>query len=117
MESAFPRPFCALAPSTPVLSAFAEEFGAGLPELRLEVSGGKVSAVDLLRGAPCGLTDALAQRVLGCAPEQLTAEVERHHATHPCFGSTQLDPATGYAAFAWSCEQHRAAVAKALAES
>ncbi len=117
MECAFPRPFCALAPTTPVITAFAEEFGVGPAELRFDVGDGKISAVEVLRGAPCGLTDYLAQHVLEQPRGFTLAQVEVWHAACPCFGSTHPDPATGAAAFTLALEQHRTAVAKALGEA
>ncbi len=117
MEVAFPRPFCAFAPTTPVLTAFAEEFGVGAPELHFEFADGVVSAVDLRRGAPCGLTDALAQQLLGVRPEQLATRVARHHEVYPCLASTLPDPVIGQAAFAHAREQHCAAVERARAAS
>ncbi len=117
MECAFPRPFSALAPTTPVLTAFAEEFGLGQVELRFELASGKIGAVEVLRGAPCGLTDYLAQHLLEQPHSFVLSHVEVWHAACPCFGSAHTDPASGAAAFTLALEYHRAAVAKALEEA
>ncbi len=50
------------------LGEYAEAFGA--PELCVEVAGGKVTAVQVLRGAPCGATWSAAERVVGLPVEE-----------------------------------------------
>jgi len=114
MESAFPRPFCALAPVTPVVTSFVEEFGVGVPEVRFEVAEGKIGAVDVLRGAPCGLTDYLAEHLLEQPRGFALSQVAVLHAACPCFGSTHPDPAIGRDAYAEALESHRTAVGRAL---
>ncbi|MBN1458045.1 MAG: hypothetical protein JXA57_00820, partial [Armatimonadetes bacterium] len=96
MESAFPKPFCALQPSTPVITEFCEEYQVGLPRLRLEIEDGKVAAVEVARGAPCGLTDFVAEKLIGLLADDILPQKagELHHA-YPCLSSMVLDPASG----------------------
>jgi len=96
MESAFPKPFCALVPNTPTIEEFCEEFGVGVPTFRLELENGVVTAVEVLRGAPCGMTDSVAEKLLGrCADDSLPEKAGEFHHTYPCLSSMVLDPATG----------------------
>ena len=117
IETAFPRPFCALAPQTPVITTFAEAFGVGVPELRFEMAEGKVSAVEVLRGAPCGLTDYVAQQLLEQSVADMKEQVALFHHTYPCTGSTQVDPTLGRASFELAQAQHHTAVERAQGES
>ena len=96
MESAFPKPFCALEPSTPTITEFCEEFGVSLPTLELTLEEGTVAAVEVVRGAPCGLTDFVAQKLVGLpAADELPEKAGQFHHAYPCLSSMALDPATG----------------------
>ncbi len=96
MESAFPKPFCALEPSTPTITEFCEEFGVGLPTLKLTLEEGTVAAVEVVRGAPCGLTDFVAQKLVGLpSDDELPEKAGQFHHAYPCLSSMTLDPATG----------------------
>ncbi|MCJ7750144.1 MAG: DUF166 domain-containing protein, partial [Armatimonadetes bacterium] len=70
--------------------------GVGAPTFRFELEDGKVAAVEVLSGAPCGLTDFVAEKILGLPAEDSLPEKagELHHA-YPCLSSMVLDPATG----------------------
>jgi hypothetical protein len=116
LEVSLPQPFCALAPQSPVLMEFCEEFGVGVPELQLEVSDGKVIAVDVLRGAPCGMTDFIAERLIGLSPAgDLAGRAEQWHAAFPCFGNAEPDPATQQSSYTLALALAREGVAKAVA--
>jgi hypothetical protein len=96
MESAFPKPFCALVPSTPAITEFCEQFKAGVPTFKLRIADGKVAAVEVVRGSPCGLTDFVAEKLIGLpADDTLPEKAGQHHHTYPCLASMNLDPATG----------------------
>jgi len=96
MESAFPKPFCALRPQTPVLAQFCEEYKVGWPALDVEVSHGHVSAVHVAVGAPCGLTNWCAERLIGHPADDtfVRKAVELLH-LRPCLATQMLDTATG----------------------
>ncbi len=116
LEVSLPQPFCALAPQSPVLTEFCEEFGLGAPEVRLEVSGGKVAAVDVVRGAPCGMTDFVAERLIGLAARSdLAARAEHWHSLFPCLGSAEPDAATHQSSYTTALALTRDGMAKALA--
>ena len=96
MESAFPKPFCALTPQTPVLMQFCEEYKVGWPALDVEVDDGQVSAVHVRIGSPCGLTNWCAERLVGHRADDtfVRKAVELLH-LRPCLATQMLDPATG----------------------
>ena len=96
MESAFPKPFCALEPTTPVIREFCEEFRVGVPTFRLELEGGKVAAVEVMLGAPCGLTDFVAEKLVGmAADDSLPEKAGQLHHSYPCLSTMIMDPALG----------------------
>ena len=96
IESAFPKPFCALEPTTPVIQEFCEEYAVGMPTFRFEIENGKIAAVEVLRGAPCGLTDFVAEQLLGLpADEALPEKAGQFHHAYPCLSTMIMDPALG----------------------
>jgi hypothetical protein len=116
MESAFPKPFCALEPKTPVLQQFCDEYAVGRPQLRLEVRDGKVSRATVLRGSPCGLTHWVAERLVGW-PADDTLEPKAAELLHlrPCLATMVLDPALGDTIMHESIRLMEAAARQALA--
>ena len=94
---AFPKPFCSLEETgDPFIDEFARSFGR--PRLRLEVRGGVIRAVEVLRGSPCGSTWYIAERLVGLPVEpreQLWEELAKAHHTYPCLASMTVDPEIG----------------------
>jgi hypothetical protein len=96
IESAFPKPFCSLEPLTPAIADFCERFSVGVPTLRIRLAGGKVAAVEVLRGSPCGLTHFVGEQLVGLpADDSLPEKAGQLHHSYPCLASMGLDPATG----------------------
>jgi hypothetical protein len=96
IESAFPKPFCALEPTTPVIQEFCEEYAVGMPSFRFEIENGKIAAVEVLRGAPCGLTDFVAEQLLGLpADDAVPEKAGQFHHAYPCLSTMIMDPALG----------------------
>jgi hypothetical protein len=115
MESAFPKPFCALEPSTPAITQFCEQFKVGVPKFRLEVRDGKVVAVEAVRGSPCGLTAFVAKQLVGLpADDSLAEKAGQFHHGYPCLSSMAMDPATGDTIMHKSLNMVREAVQEAL---
>lgn len=115
METAFPKPFCALVPSTPAIAAFCAQFRSGRTDLTLTISDGRVTAVDVLRGAPCGLTTFLAEKLVGLpADDSLPERAGIIHHTYPCLATMNPDPATGDTVMHASLHLVRQCVAEAL---
>ena len=118
MESAFPKPFCSLEPKTPAITEFCEEYGVGLPTFRFTLSGGRVTAVDVASGAPCGLTDFVAEQLVGLpADASLPEKAGQLHHSYPCLSSMALDPETGDTIMHASLYLIRDRVAQALEEA
>ncbi len=115
METAFPKPFCALVPNTPAIAEFCAQFRAGRTEIALTTSDGRVAAVEVLRGAPCGLTTFLARKLIGLpADETLPERAGQLHHTYPCLATMNLDPATGDTIMHASLHLVRQCVAEAV---
>jgi hypothetical protein len=115
MESAFPKPFCALEPKTPTLRRFCEEYHIGRPELEIEVRDGKVIGAEAVKGSPCGLTHWVAERLVG-RPADETLEARAAELLHlrPCLATMVLDPALGDTVMHESIRLIEAAARKAL---
>jgi len=118
MESAFPKPFCSLEPSTPAIRQFCEEFRVGVPSFKLRLSQGKVAGVEVVRGSPCGLTRFVAGKLVGLpAEDSLPEKAGQLHHGYPCLASMNLDPATGETVMHASLYLLRDAVKEALEEA
>ena len=62
-KNAITPPTCCGLPRQDGLGNYGENFGA--PEFEVEVEDGKISAVKVLRGAPCGASWEAAKRLIG----------------------------------------------------
>ena len=90
VDIVFPRTFCTLTPvGVPSIDVFAELFGA--PGLKVEVIDGKVSGVDVMRGAPCGSTHYMAEKL----PDTKVGDALPRAGTlvqiYPCLASRKVD--------------------------
>jgi hypothetical protein len=115
VETAFPKPFCALVPRTPAIAEFCAQFRAGRTEIALTITDGRVAAAAVLRGAPCGLTTFLAKKLVGLpADDSLPERAGVLHHTYPCLATMNPDPATGDTIMHASLHLVRKCVAEAL---
>ena len=90
VDIVFPRTFCALAPvGVPQIDAFAELFG--VPGLDVEVVDGEVWCVDVLRGAPCGSTHYMAEKLLGTKEGDAKPRAGTLVQIYPCLASRKVD--------------------------
>lgn len=118
IETAFPKPFCSLEPSTPAIREFCEEFRVGAPVFELSVGESKVTAAVVVHGSPCGLTHFVGEKLVGLpADESLPEKAGQFHHTYPCLASMSLDPATGETVMHASLYLIRERVAQALREA
>jgi hypothetical protein len=86
----FPRTFCVLIPiGVPSIDKFAQLFGA--PSIRIKVSGEKVECVDVLRGAPCGSTWYLAEKLPGTNTNEASSRGGTLVQIFPCLASRKTD--------------------------
>jgi thymidylate synthase len=96
VDSAFPAPFCSLAPSDrqhELIRAFAEQYGR--PELSCAVADGEIVSCAATREAPCGNTRYIAERLAGVAVERGPEEAGLLHHYFPCWGGMDGDPVRG----------------------
>ncbi|MBQ03805.1 hypothetical protein CL673_03725 [Candidatus Bathyarchaeota archaeon] len=90
VEIVFPRTFCSLAPvGVPKIDAFAELFG--FPKLEIAVVDGEVSCVDVLRGAPCGSTHYMAEKLPGTKVSDAMPRAGTLVQIYPCLASRKVD--------------------------
>lgn len=86
----------------------------GAPAFRIHVSDGRLAAVEVLRGAPCGATWAAAARIRGApaaqAPTRMGLEVQFFCSADP----SGWDPLFGRSPVHFAGRIHRAALADAL---
>jgi len=86
----FPRTFCTLVPvGEPHIDTFSEAFGA--PGLKVEVVDGEVSCVDVLRGAPCGSTHYMAEKLPGTRIGDAKPRAGTLVQIYPCLASRRVD--------------------------
>jgi len=96
VASAFPKPFCSLEKMGNLyIDTFAEHFGR--PILEIETSRGLIHGVQVKRGAPCGSTWFIAERLIGIETSQqkVRDEVAKAHHAYPCLASMIIDPERG----------------------
>jgi hypothetical protein len=90
VDIVFPRTFCTLTPvGVPSIDVFAELFGA--PGLKVEVIDGKVSGVDVMRGAPCGSTHYMAEKLPGTKVGDALPRAGTLVQIYPCLASRKVD--------------------------
>lgn len=93
---AFAMPFCSLAPSPtqdPTIRAFAERYGR--PELSCRVRDGRIVGCTVVRQAPCGNTQYVAEQLVGVAVADAEERAGLLHHYYPCWGGMEADPVTG----------------------
>lgn len=86
----------------------------GTPSLEVDVVDGRLAAVRVLRGAPCGATWAAAERMIGQpaagAPTRMGLEVQFFCAADPA----GWDPLFGRSPVHFAGQVHHTAMARAL---
>lgn len=90
VDVVFPRTFCTLSPvGVPPIDEFAQRFGS--PKLRIEAKDSVVEGVEVLRGAPCGSTWYMAEKLLGTKVEEAANRAGLLVQTYPCLASQRID--------------------------
>ncbi len=111
----FPRTFCTLVTvGVPHIDTFAEVFGA--PGLEVEVVDGEVSCVDVLRGAPCGSTHYMAEKLPGTSIGDAKPRAGTLVQIYPCLASRRVDRFFGDSPIHVAGKLAEKALEKALAE-
>ena len=109
----FPRTFCTL---SPIGERFVDEFAMcfGSPQLEDESEGGVVNKVAVLRGAPCGSTWFMAERLAGVGVEEAGAKAGTLVQIYPCLASRRVERLLGDAPIHIAGHIAKKAVEKAL---
>jgi len=113
--SVFPKPFCALEKMGGLyVDEFADHFGK--PELEIETRNGVIKEVRVKRGAPCGSTCFIAEKLVGVETSQqkVRDEIAKAHHVYPCLASMTVDSELGDTILHKSQYIIRDAVEKAL---
>ena len=87
----FPRPFCALVPINVLqIDEFIQYFGA--PSVKINTSGKKVECVEVERGAPCGSTWYMSEKLFGVNIHEAGSRAGTLVQIFPCLASRKIDP-------------------------
>ena len=113
--SSFPRPFCSLSHGPGPIGIFARWFGR--PEVEIEVEGGTVKAIKVIRGAPCGSTHHLAGKLKGAPIDEVARLAGLYVQTYPCLASHVRDPLLGEDMIGLSARLARAAFEKSISKA
>jgi len=114
MEVAFPKPFCAFdPPKGSRLDRFRRTFHIGKPEVRLEISDGRIVRAHVETSAACGATYYIARWLVGRrTDEDLRHDVvARRLHSYPCTASMAWDDDLGDTILHVSGEAHYAILA------
>jgi NAD-dependent dihydropyrimidine dehydrogenase PreA subunit len=89
----FPKPFCSLSRTgDKFIDEFAEVFGK--PKLEID-SNNIITNVNVIRGAPCGSTWYIAEKLIGLPVEESEFESGNKFHNYPCLASMSTDPMIG----------------------
>jgi len=94
------------------LAAYSEQFG--LPELYIVVTDGCIAEIEVLRGAPCGVTWQVVPRIIGRPVEEADYTMAREIQYLCAADPSKFDPLSGKSALHYAGDVHAAAVKKAL---
>ncbi len=98
---AFPKPFCTLTEAgfnvrplatgydDPFIRRFAGAFGR--PEFRVEVEGGRVARVEVIRDSACGCARHVAAQLVGTPADNAVEQAGMLHHHYPCLASMDQD--------------------------
>lgn len=106
-----PRTCCALTQQKG-LGPYGQQYGQ--PEYRVVVEKGIITAVETLRGAPCGATWDAAQRIVGLPVDKARIRVGLETQFFCVADPSSWDPITGKSPVHIAADLHKAALAKAL---
>jgi hypothetical protein len=98
---AFPKPFCTLTEAgfnarplaTGYDDSFIRRFAAafGRPEFRVEVEGGRIARVEVVRDSACGCARQVAVQLTGTPVEDAVEKAGMLHHHYPCLASMDRD--------------------------
>ncbi|MEM4311534.1 MAG: DUF166 family protein [Nitrososphaerales archaeon] len=91
----FPKPFCSLTPKSgnSLIDEFAEYFGK--PKFKLLVEDGVIKGLEVIRGAPCGCSYFVAEKLLGIKVRDAPIKASLLAQIYPCLASRFRDSEYG----------------------
>lgn len=95
----------------PGLGAYGEQFG--FPELRIEEENGRISRIEVLRGASCGATWQAAERIVGLSLAEALTTYPREVQYLCVADPAAFDPVSGKSSVHYAGHVHAAALKKA----
>jgi hypothetical protein len=96
IDSAWPMPFCALAPNPgqhPLIQEFARRYGR--PDLKCTVQENQIASCQIVREAPCGNTRHIVRHLIGTETHRAAEQCGLLHHYYPCWGGMETDPVHG----------------------
>lgn len=94
------------------LGKYGEQFG--LPEYELKLEGDRILSLRVLRGAPCGATWEVTERVIGAGIEEVLTLLPREVQYRCVANPSRFDPVSGKSPVHYAGHVHRAALQKAI---
>ncbi len=96
------------------LGAYGERFG--MPEFRVRIKAGRITEVEVERGASCGATWEAAKSVIGLKPEEALPVIARKAQYFCVANPAAFDPVSGKSALHHAGNVHIKALRKAIEE-
>ncbi len=97
------------------LGSYGEQFG--IPEYRIELQGDIISAIEVLRGAPCGATWDGLHDYIGSTVDDVLVRLPRQVQYFCTADPSAFDPISGKSSVHYAGYVHIAALNKALSEA
>lgn len=100
----FPRTFCTLTENTTGygkdvehynsanIASFAGYFGRPRLKIKVDAQGTRITGVKVERGAPCGSSHYVAEKLIGLPVEEVIPQAGLHAHHYPCLASMQMEP-------------------------
>jgi len=95
------------------LGAYGEQFG--VPEFRVTLAAGRITRLEVRRGASCGATWLVAPKIVGLTPDEAQSAIAREVQYLCKADPSNFDPITGKSALHHAGHVHIKALNKALA--
>ncbi|MCW4033479.1 MAG: DUF166 domain-containing protein [Candidatus Bathyarchaeota archaeon] len=113
----FPKPFCSMNSNSKneIIDGFAERFGA--PNLKITSEKGIIKEIKVLRGAPCGATHFVTEKLKGSSDNEAKSKASLLVQTYPCLASRTKDQECGEHLIHVAAYIIKGAVHKALTNS
>ncbi len=105
-------PTCCGLGRLPGLGAYGERFG--LPELRVRMAGGRLAAIEVLRGASCGATWEAAEAIRGLDTRTAATAFAREVQYRCAIDPSAFDPVSGKSLLHYAGEVHTKALRRAI---